>query len=189
MDREKQGGKDMRDAPASAEQKTVKRAMRGNVEAYGVLIREQKEYLYRTAYLYSGNEEDALKIVQETVLRAFRSIRNLKDPAVFRTWITRILINVSKDYYKREQRYEAAAGLRIPQEKEGISSEERMDLYSAIGSLPEKYRTVVILRYFDELKLEEIAYITGIPRGTVSVWLTRARQELRRILKEGYLNE
>ena len=40
-----------------------------------------------------------------------------------------------------------------------------MDLYSAIGSLPEKYRTVVILRYFDELKLEEIAYITGIPRG------------------------
>ena len=92
----------MRDAPASAEQKTVKRAMRGNVEAYGVLIREQKEYLYRTAYLYSGNEEDALEIVQETVLRAFRSIRNLKDPAVFRTWITRILINVSKDYYKRE---------------------------------------------------------------------------------------
>ena len=99
MDREKQGGKDMRDAPASAEQKTVKRAMRGTVEAYGVLIREQKEYLYRTAYLYSGNEEDALEIVQETVLRAFRSIRNLKDPAVFRTWITRILINVSKDYY------------------------------------------------------------------------------------------
>ena len=179
----------MRDGAASAEQKTVKRAMRGSVEAYGILIREQKEYLYCTAYLYSGNEDDALEIVQETVLRAFRSIRNLKDPGMFRTWITRILINVSKDYYKRIQRHAAAAELEIPQETGGISAEERLDLYSAIERLPEKYRTVVILRYFDELKLDEIAYITGVPRGTVSGWLTRARQELRNILKEGYLNE
>ena len=179
----------MRDGAASAEQKTVKRAMRGSVEAYGILIRKQKEYLYRTAYLYSGNEDDALEIVQETVLRAFRSIRNLKDPGMFRTWITRILINVSKDYYKRVQRRSAAAELEIPQETGGISAEERLDLYSAIERLPEKYRTVVILRYFDELKLDEIAYVTGVPRGTVSGWLTRARQELRNILKEGYLNE
>lgn len=177
------------DTAASADERTVRRAMRGSVEAYGILIREQKEYLYCTAYLYSGNEDDALEVVQETVLRAFRSIRKLKDPAMFRTWITRILINVSKDYYKREQRYAVAAKLQIPQEKSGISQEERLDLYSAIGRLSEKYRTVVILRYFDELKLEEIAYITGVPRGTVSVWLTRARQELRKILKEGYLNE
>ena len=108
---------------------------------------------------------------------------------MFRTWITRILINVSKDYYKRIQRRAAAAELEIPQETGGISAEERLDLYSAIERLPEKYRTVVILRYFDELKLDEIAYITGVPRGTVSGWLTRARQELRNILKEGYLNE
>ena len=87
------------------------------------------------------------------------------------------------------QRRAAAAELEIPQETGGISAEERLDLYSAIERLPEKYRTVVILRYFDELKLDEIAYITGVPRGTVSGWLTRARQELRNILKEGYLNE
>ena len=94
----------MRDGAASAEQKTVKRAMRGSVEAYGILIEEQKEYLYRTAYLYAGNEDAALEIVQETVLRAFRSIRKLREPGLFRSWITRILINVSKDYYKRVQR-------------------------------------------------------------------------------------
>ena len=171
------------DTAASADERTVRRAMRGSVEAYGILIEEQKEYLYRTAYLY------ALEIVQETVLRAFRSIRKLREPGLFRSWITRILINVSKDYYKREMRYEAAAETEAPQEENGVSAEERLDLYRAIGSLPEKYRTVVILRYFDELKLDEIAYITGIPRGTVSAWLTRARQELRNSLKEGYLNE
>lgn len=177
------------DTAASADERTVRRAMRGSVEAYGILIEEQKEYLYRMAYLYAGNEDAALEIVQETVLRAFRSIRKLREPGLFRSWITRILINVSKDYYKREMRYEAAAGTEAPQEENGVSAEERLDLYRAIGSLPEKYRTVVILRYFDELKLDEIAYITGIPRGTVSAWLTRARQELRNSLKEGYLNE
>lgn len=177
------------DTAASADERTVRRAMRGSVEAYGILIEEQKEYLYRTAYLYAGNEDAALEIVQETVLRAFRSIRKLREPGLFRSWITRILINVSKDYYKREMRYEAAAGTEASQEENGVSTEERLDLYRAIGSLPEKYRTVVILRYFDELKLDEIAYITGIPRGTVSAWLTRARQELRNSLKEGYLNE
>lgn len=177
------------DTAASADEMTVRRAMRGSVEAYGILIEKQKEYLYRMAYLYAGNEDAALEIVQETVLRAFRSIRKLREPGLFRSWITRILINVSKDYYKREMRYEAAAETEAPQEENGVSAEERLDLYRAIGSLPEKYRTVVILRYFDELKLDEIAYITGIPRGTVSAWLTRARQELRNSLKEGYLNE
>lgn len=177
------------DTAASADERTVRRAMRGSVEAYGILIEKQKEYLYRMAYLYAGNEDAALEIVQETVLRAFRSIRKLREPGLFRSWITRILINVSKDYYKREMRYEATAETEAPQEENGVSAEERLDLYRAIGSLPEKYRTVVILRYFDELKLDEIAYITGIPRGTVSAWLTRARQELRNSLKEGYLNE
>ena len=97
------------DTAASADERTVRRAMRGSVEAYGILIEKQKEYLYRMAYLYAGNEDAALEIVQETVLRAFRSIRKLREPGLFRSWITRILINVSKDYYKREMRYEAAA--------------------------------------------------------------------------------
>lgn len=69
------------DTAASADERTVRRAMRGSVEAYGILIEEQKEYLYRTAYLYAGNEDAALEIVQETVLRAFRSIRNCGSPA------------------------------------------------------------------------------------------------------------
>ena len=166
----------------------VKRAVRGSVEAYGRLIEKNKDYLYRTAFLYSGDEEAALEIVQETVLKGFRSIKQLRNPELFRTWITRILINTSKDYYRHEIRYAQMPEEEAVYEEAGITAEERADLYEAIRRLPEKYRTAVILRYFDGLKQEEIAFVMGIPRGSVSAYLTRAKKELRKYLKEGYLN-
>lgn len=168
--------------------KDIKRAVRGSVDAYGRLIEREKDYLYRTAFLYSGDEDAAVEIVQETVLKGFRSIRQLREPALFRTWMTRILINVSKDYFRHGYHYEEKLEEETAYEEQGITAEERMDLYEAIRRLPEKYRTVVILSYFDGLKQEEIAFVMGIPRGSVSAYLTRARQELRKYLKEGYLN-
>lgn len=186
----------MKDTENFPDLKTVKKAVRGNADAYGVLINIHKEYLYRTAYLYAGNEQAALEVVQETVLRGFKGIRRLKDPALFKTWITRILINVSRDLYRKELRQ---AGIRTGMEEGAysekreqaprVSAEERIDLYRAVSALPDNYRTVIILRYFDELKEEEIAEIMEVPRGTVSVWLTRARRELKEYLKEGYLDE
>ena len=83
----------------------IRRAVRGHVEAYGRVIEQHKDYLYRTAFLYSGNEDAAMEIVQETVLKGFRSIKQLREPELFRTWITRILINVSKDYYRPEYHF------------------------------------------------------------------------------------
>ena len=166
----------------------IKRAVRGSVDAYGRLIEREKDYLYRTAFLYSGDEDAAVEIVQETVLKGFRSIRQLREPALFRTWMTRILINVSKDYFRHGYQYEEELEEETAYEEQGITAEERMDLYEAIRRLPEKYRTVVILSYFDGLKQEEIAFVMGIPRGSVSAYLTRAKQELRKYLKEGYLN-
>lgn len=169
--------------------KTVKKAMRGDINAYGELISVHLDYLYRTAYLYCREEDAALEIVQEAILKGFRFIKKLRKPELFTTWMTRILINASSDFYRHKVSYIAIEEVGVKQKEEGISPEERMDLHEAIGNLPEKYRTVIILRYFDDLKQDEIAYIMNIPRGTVSAYLTRARQELRKYLKEGYLDE
>ena len=167
----------------------IRRAVRGNVEAYGRVIERHKDYLYRTAFLYSGNEDAAMEIVQETVLKGFRSIKQLREPELFRTWITRILINVSKDYYRHEYHFAQSFDEEAQYPSEGVSAEERLDLYEAIKRLPEKYRTAVILKYFDGMKQEEVAYVMGIPRGSVSAYLTREKRELRKYLKEGYLDE
>lgn len=179
----------MGEVKESTDVKLVKRAIRGDVEAYGEIISIHLEYLYRTAYLYCRNEDAALEIVQETILKGFRFIKKLKEPELFTTWLTRILINASNDYYKHLIPYIPIEEAEFVKKIEGVTAEERMDLYAAISKLPVKYKTVIILKYFDGLKQEEIAYAMNIPRGTVSAYLTRARQELRKCLKEGYLHE
>lgn len=77
--------------------KLIKKAIRQNPEAYGILISEYKEYLYKMAYLYIKNEQDALDIVDTTILKGFQNIHTLKNPDWFKTWITKILIHTAQD--------------------------------------------------------------------------------------------
>lgn len=165
----------------------VKKAIRGNVNAYGELIELHKEYLYRTAYLYSKNEDTALDIVQDCILKGFQNIRKLRDAAYFKTWITRILINAANDTYKKASKVIPIEEVEHQPSDKKASIEEKWDLYEAIDVLPGKYRTVIILKYFEEMKLGEIAYTMNIPEGSVSAYLTRAKQELRKYLKEDYM--
>lgn len=175
-------------------EKLAVKAIKGNAKAYGQLIEYYKEYLYRTAWLLVKNQETALDMVGECILKGFRFIHTLLNPEYFKSWITRILINVVNAYYRQNPEMESLdseqfLGMQIPAMENGISSEEKMDISNAIELLPEKYRTVVILKYFDELKVNEIAYVMRIPEGSVKSYLNRARTELRNILKEDYLYE
>ena len=167
----------------------VQKAQHGDVDAYGKLIEYYKEYLYKTAWLYVGNEQEALDIVQDTILKAFRQIRSLREVRYFKTWMTRILINCAKDICKQSHPYMELNGMNVSSGKENDLIEKKLDLHRAIGVLPEIYRSVIILKYYNELKIGEIANILQMPKGTVSVYLTRAKQELKKYLKEDYLDE
>lgn len=169
-----------------AEEQLVRKAIRGNCDAYGQLIHTYQNYLYRTAFLYTKNEDEALDVVQDCILKAYESIKGLKKPEYFKTWITRILINSANQYHRR-------AGKTVPLETEaeaeapaGASMEEKWDLYHAIDRLPKLYRTVVILKYYDDLKISEIASVMDIPEGSVKAYLYRAKRELRTFLEEDY---
>lgn len=160
------------------------KAVHGNAEAYGELIDYYKEYLYRTAMLSVKNQETALDIVGECILSGFRCIHSLKNPAYFKTWITRILMNTVMDYYRSERYSENLDNIQIAAPDSMVSSEEKLDLYQAIDMLSEKYKTVIILKYFDELKISEIAYVMDIPEGSVKSYLSRAKEELKHLLME-----
>ena len=164
----------------------VRKAVRGNIDAYGQLIEQNKAYLYRTAFLYCKDEENAMDIVQDAVLSGFRNIGSLKEPDYFRTWLTRILINAAKEYLRKIVPFESLEMKEIAVPEKGVPVEEKWDLYEAIDTLPEKMKTVVILKYFNDLKLNEIAEAMQIPEGSVSAYLTRAKTLLQQCLKEGY---
>ncbi|MDE5939382.1 MAG: sigma-70 family RNA polymerase sigma factor [Lachnospiraceae bacterium] len=157
--------------------KLVKKAIKGNVSAYGELIAEYQVYLYKTAFLYVKNEADSLDAVQECVTKGMLGIEKLKEPRYFKTWITKILINCIRQDKKKAQTISLDEYLETGIENYMI--EEKVDLYDAIDSLKDQYKTVVILFYFQELKIREIAQIMDIPEGSVKAMLYRAKKQLR----------
>ncbi|MBI5998236.1 sigma-70 family RNA polymerase sigma factor [Clostridium perfringens] len=170
--------------------KLIKESMKGNKESFGILIKNNKEYLYKMAFLYVKDEQDALEVIHETVYRAFLNIEKLKKAKFFNTWITRILINVSIDFLKKKGKNEMLdESTPIRKEKCEISTEEKLDLYNAIDLLNDSYKTVIIMMYFNDMKIKDIAKVMEIPENTVKTYLRRAKQALGEVLKEGYLNE
>lgn len=162
----------------------VKKAMRGNPKAFGELVREQQEYLYRMAYLYTRDEQDALDAVQESILNAYQSIKRLREPAYFKTWMTRIVINEATDICRKRRPVDDLESIGELPAAEGLSPDARMDLYAALDKLPENYRDVVKLKYFDGLTIREISQRLDMPEGTVSSWLSRAIKQMRKEMKE-----
>lgn len=169
----------------------IKKARFGDDEAFENLIMKYKLYLYKIAYTYVKDKDLALDIIQDTTYKAWINIRTLKKDTVFKSWITKILVNTAINHIKKESRVVYIEGGQddIVCEFKGVSIEEKLDLYRAVDLLNPKYRIVVILRYFDDMKIDDISYILDIPTNTVKSQLKRAIQKLNTILKEDYLYE
>lgn len=167
--------------------KLVKKARKGDDAAFEQLIHLYQDQLYRTAYLYVQNKEDALDVVQETVYKAYLSIEQLKKPNYFLTWLTRILIHHAyqllgekKKVKKLEDGRETDTYGGMPNKLHQI--EQNIDLQEAIQRLDENYQTVIILYYYHDFSINKIAWQMNIPEGTVKTYLHRARKSLKKLL-------
>lgn len=168
----------------------VRKARKGDMDAYGKLIQIHQDYFYRNAFCYVKDVEQACDIFQEAVTVGILSIKDLKKPEYFRTWMTRIIYNCANEMRRKSAKeisLEAYDGLfgqnRSAQE---LSREEAMDLRDAVENLGEPYRTLVKQKYFDGMKIREISEETGRPEGTIKADLSRAKKKLKRMLEEGY---
>lgn len=164
----------------------IKKAIKGDPDAYGELIRLHQEYLYKIAFLYTKNEQDALDLVGSAILKGYQNVRTLKNPEWFKTWLTRILINTAKDAQKKIMHYDSIDNEILSDRYHAVSPEEHLDLTAAIMQLSEKYRIAIVLKYFSGLSIREISLVMDTPEGSVKAYLSRARGELRKILKEDY---
>lgn len=162
----------------------VKKAINGNEESFCELIDQNKEKLYRVAYSYVNDKDEALDIVQDAVYKAYISIKNLKKAEFFSTWLTRIVINSAINSRKKSKKivyideYTNDAG--IDELKDVADS---MDLQTAINSLDDKYKTIVLLKFFEDRTLEDISQILNLSLSTVKSRLYRALNKLKLDLK------
>ncbi len=169
----------------------VKRAIKGDRQAFEKLMDIYFDRLCREAYIRCKYEEDVKEIVQETIYKAYRNIRSLKEPQYFKTWLSRILINVANDYLRNK----GMVDLELDETsyvKEVVIEDKieiKIDLYNAIDELEDKYKDAVILRYIDDLKIEDISKILDRPVNTIKTHLRKALKDMKKMLKEGYFNE
>lgn len=143
-------------------------------------ILKNKDDFYRLAFSYVKNSNDAVDILQDSIHKAISSSEKLKNEQSFKSWFYRIVVNTSLDFLRKQKKLKV-----VDEETIAYYSSGKDDIYSNIDlersleSLPHKYRTVIVLRFFEDLKIEEVAEILQETPSTVKTRLYKALELLR----------
>ena len=140
-----------------------------------------QEKLYRLTYSYVHHEQTSLDIIQDAIVKALDKIMTLKQEEYMTTWFYRILINECLKKVKKKEVQEFSIEEYELADKKEI---EEIETYEIIQKLKPKLRTVIILRFFEQMKIEEIAKITNTNINTVKSRLYKALNELKLEMKE-----
>ncbi|MEK4345160.1 sigma-70 family RNA polymerase sigma factor [Paenibacillus sp. FSL P4-0184] len=173
----------------------IKKAQKGDHEAFTRLFRQLESQLYRLAKTILLKEEDCADALQETTLKVYKGLANLKQPKFFKTWVIRILINECNQLLRMRERTIAVA--EIPEEPVDsyvhFEDSGNVDLQSFINQLDESLRLAIVLFYYDDLSIKQIADVLDISEGAVRARLHRARRLLSKqihpVREEGLANE
>ncbi|WP_102028612.1 RNA polymerase sigma factor [Salirhabdus sp. Marseille-P4669] len=166
-------------------QKEVKKAQKGNVEAFERIISEYKLLMYRVSKAIVHHDEDCADVMQESILKAFDSIQTLKEPAYFKTWLMRIVKNESYQLIRKRKKVTTLENYDLMQSDDyGF---EKVEVRQLLRQLPKEQAEILSLYYIEDLTIKDIAAIYDMPENTVKTRLRRAREYGRHFFskKEG----
>lgn len=155
----------------------VKKAKRGDAEAFIELIEQNKLSMYRVAHGFLKEEEDVADAMSETVLTCYEKVGSLRQDAYFKTWMIRILINHCKDILKKQKRTIPVEDL--PETEAQVTGDGTRQFRELIEPLREQDRSIFTLYYVYGLKVKEIASYMEMKENTVATRLKRGREALR----------
>ena len=172
----------------------ISRARGGDRDAFGELVEQYRDNVYRLAYRMCGNAYDADEAAQEAFVAAWRALPNFRGDAKFSTWLYRLTTNAAIDVMRREKRHQTVGdGEMVDLADDADSPQETVErteqqeaVQKALATLSEEYREVLLLRYMEELDYAEIAEVLQLPSGTVKSRINRAKAALKTaLLKSG----
>ena len=158
----------------------IKNAQKADDEAFSELIASCKVKMYNIAFAYFKNEQNSLDAISETIYKAYMNIHKLKMPEYFNTWIIKILMNSCRDILKTNKKiiYIDEYNKINENSKDVLEIEFKIandiDLYNAIERLNEKFKSVIILKYLEDMTIAQISEVLHFPEGAVKVYLRRA---------------
>ncbi len=159
----------------------MKKAIQGDTKAFDLIIEQEKPRLLAKAISYVDNQEDALDIVQETCLKAYQSIYQLKEPKYFSTWLFKILIHECYAALSKRKRTLVVETEQILQQLDHVdNSPLPYDfVHEALTYIRNEYRTAIVLHYFYDFSLIQIGEMLNKPLNTIKMYLYRGRLSLK----------
>ncbi|GAA0441884.1 RNA polymerase sigma factor SigV [Lentibacillus halophilus] len=168
----------------------VHKAQKGNEKAFLKLFQAYEEYIYRVAYLYVKNKDDALDVVQETAYRSFKKIGTLKNADHFKTWLIKIAINCATDMLRRQKKV-----IYLNPEHTDLTDTDDKDLPLALSlhdlleNLNEGEKSIILWRFYHGYTLKEISEIEEHPLGTIKSTYYRSLAKLRKQVRRADMYE
>lgn len=175
----------------------IRRFCNGDETGFDELVRRYQQRVYAVLYRLVRNPEDATELAQDVFVRAYRALPGFKNQSRFYTWLYRIAVNAAFSFLKsRRGRRATDAGEQLDQEavmnvpsadfptQSFEQSRQRAAIAAAVDALPERQRTVFILRQYQDLANDEIARVLKCPVGTVKANYFFAVRNLRQRLKD-----
>jgi RNA polymerase sigma-70 factor, ECF subfamily len=186
--------------PSDAE--VIQRCRRGEVEPFSLLVERYQDRVYNLAFRLLGNADDALDASQDAFVSAYAALSRFDPARPFVPWLFRIVTNACYGILRKrrpdlsletmeEQQAIPATAVTAPEadpQRQVLSAIRDEEIQHAVLALAEPFRTVMLLRYMEEMSYEAIAVALELPIGTVKTYLHRARQRLRTALGEGRID-
>lgn len=160
----------------------VIQAQAGDRHAFVLLMRRIESDMYGMAYNILQNDDDCADALQETMIQAYQSLSGLREPAYFKTWVFRILINKCNQIHRKRK---ATVDMDSLHYEPSTSGDEygQVELRQVVDQLDESMRVVVALRYFQDMHIKEISDCLDISESAVKTRLHRARKTLINMLQ------
>ncbi len=169
----------------------VKKAKKGNEEAFSKLILAEKDSLYKIAISRMKTIEDAEDVIQETVIEAYVKMHTIRKNESFKSWIRTILLDMIKTFYERKAKKDIKIQTKLMEnfEKDNVNNiiktEQDMDFKMLLNKLEDEDRTIILLFYNDGYKVKEISKMLNMNVNTVKTKLSRARKKIEKMKQGG----
>ncbi|MDO5436305.1 MAG: sigma-70 family RNA polymerase sigma factor [Clostridia bacterium] len=182
------------------DQLLLRRAQQGDTAAFEQLVTPFEGIIWRVCWHYTGNEQDARDCAQDTMLKAWRSLKDYRGDCAFESWLYRIAASCSLDLLRKEKRRPKESADELAEkgfdpadpapgtEETAIKNDEHARLREAISRLPEDQRDALVLTQLEGRPYEETAELLNTTPGTVKSRVNRAKQKLKEILAEPELS-
>jgi len=152
-----------------------------------MLAEKYKDMIFRIALNYFGNTYDADDMVQDVLMKLYSSSKAFESDEHARYWLIRVTVNACKNTLRKPKR--KVISLDEVSATTTFAYKEQSDLFKTVMGLPEKYRTVLYLFYYEDLSVKEIAQLLNIKESAVTTRLSRSRERLKQKLKEVWQDE